>query len=101
MRAEYDSEADALSISLIDAPRWEESVVIDDSYCRLELAKGVPVNIELLSPSKSLHLLDLAAERAGIDPEEVHAAARSALAAPDTVVSLTFSAPAGSSDPGR
>jgi hypothetical protein len=91
MRAEYDSEADALSIELVEGVRWDESVVIDDSYCRLELAKGVPANIELLSPSRSLHLLDLAAERAGIDPEEVQAAARSALAAPDRQVTLRFS----------
>ena len=97
MRAEYDSEADALSISLVDGVRWDESVAIDDTYCHLAFAEGTPVNIELLSPSRSLHFLYLAAERAGVAPEEVQAAARSALAAPDRQVTLGFS-PAVSAD---
>jgi hypothetical protein len=91
VRAEYDSEADALSINLVDVKHWDDSISIDDTYCHLAIAKGLPVNIELLSPSKSLHFLEAAAKRAGIDPDEVQAAARSALAAPDRQVTLRFS----------
>ena len=91
MRAEYDTQADALSINLVDARPWDESISIDDTYCHLAMSQGVAVNIELLSPSRSLHFLDAAAKRAGIDPDEVQAAARSALAAPDRQVTLRFS----------
>ena len=91
MRAEYDTQADALSIDLVDASLWDESISIDDTFCHLAMSKGVPVNIELLSPFRSLHFLDEAAKRAGIDPDEVQAAARSALAAPDRQVTLRFS----------
>jgi hypothetical protein len=91
MRAEYDSEADALSIDLIDASSWDDSISIDETYCHLSVAQGVPANIELLSPAKSLSFLGEAARRAGVDPDEVLAAARSALAAPDRIVTLDFS----------
>ena len=90
MRAEYDSEADALSIDLIESSSWDDSISIDETYCHLAVAEGVPVNIELLSPAKSLHFLDSAAKRAGVDPTELQAAARSALAAPDRVITLGF-----------
>jgi hypothetical protein len=91
MLAEYDSEADALSIDLIEAAVWEESVSIDDTYCQVALSGGLPVNIELLSPAGGLHLLDQVADRFGIARDEVQAAARSALAAPDRQVTLRFS----------
>lgn len=90
MRAEYDSEADALSIDLIDSESWDDSISIDETYCHLAVAQGVPAKIELLSPAKSLRLLDEAAKRAEADPDELQAAARSALAAPDRVVTLDF-----------
>ena len=101
IRAEYDSQADALSIDLAEADGWDDSLVIDDSACRVALSGGVPVNVELLAPTSNLHLLAEAARVLGIEQSRLEAAAGSALAAPDTVVSLTFSAPAGSSDPGR
>ena len=91
MVAEYDTEADALSIDLVEGGRWDESIPIDDTSCHVALAKGIPVNIELLSPAGNLHLLDLAAERIGIDGDELQASARSALAAPDRQVTLRFS----------
>ena len=91
MIAEYDSEADALSISLAADKPWDDSMTIDDTCCHVAIAKGVPVNIELLSPSTNLHFLDLAAERAGVDRDELQAAARSALAAPGRQVTLRFS----------
>lgn len=92
MRAEYDSEADALSIDLIDAKHWDDSVEIHDTYCRVAFENGVAANIELLSPSEALRYLRPAGELAGVEPELLEAAARSALAAPDRTVSLDFSA---------
>lgn len=70
MRAEYVTEADALSIGLVDAPLRDESISIDDTYCHLAVSKGVPVNIELLSPSRSLHFLDAAANSQASIPQK-------------------------------
>ena len=44
MRADFDSEADALSIDLNVAGRWDGNVEIDDTYCRVATSGGVPVN---------------------------------------------------------
>ena len=88
MRAEYDSEADALSIDLIDADRWDRSETIDDSFCTVAFADGRPANVELLSPAAHLDLLVVAADRHRLDAEALEAAARSALAAPDRTVVL-------------
>jgi len=94
MRAEYDSTADALSIDLIEVDRWEGSDAVDDTYCRVAFAGGLPVNVELLSPSEHLDLLGVAATRHGLDAQALQAAARSALAAPDRTVVLDVLAPA-------
>jgi hypothetical protein len=92
MRAEYDSEADALSIDLVDADRWEGAdQVVEDSFCTVALADGRPANVELLAPGKHLELLDRVAELHGLDAEALRAAAGSALAAPDRVVVLDVS----------
>lgn len=88
MRAEYDSDADALSIDLIEGERSDDVDEIDDDYCRVALARGLPVNVELLSPAKHLDLLAVAAERHRLDAEVLQAAARSALSVPDRVVVL-------------
>ncbi len=90
MRAQYDSEADALSIDLIESESWDSSISINETYCQLAIARGVPANIELLSPTKNLRFLNEAARRTGADPKELQAAARSALAAPDRVITLSF-----------
>jgi hypothetical protein len=42
MRAEYDSQADALSIDLVVVDRWDDSDAIDDDYCTVALAGGRP-----------------------------------------------------------
>lgn len=94
MRAEYDSQADALSIDLIDAERWEGSDTIDDNYCTVALVGGRAANVELVSPRDHLELLGSAARRHGLDAEALEAAARSALAAPDRAVSIEVGAPA-------
>jgi uncharacterized protein YuzE len=88
MRAEYDSQADALSIDLIDAERWDTGEGVDDDYCTVSLAAGRPANIELLSPAAHLDLLATVAERYDLDREALEAAARLALAAPDRQVVL-------------
>ena len=88
MQAEYDSEADALSIDLISADRWDGSDAIDEDYCTVGTVDGRPANIELLSSAEHLDLLSAAAERHRLDAEALQAAARSALAAPDRIVVL-------------
>lgn len=92
MRADYDSRADALSIELLGVPRWDGGEEIDDTYCNVALAKGRPANVELLSPRDHLELLELVAERFGLDAAALRAAAQAALAAPDRVVSLEVAA---------
>ena len=89
MRAEYDSQADALSIDLINVERWDGSDAVDDDYCTVALAGKRPANIELIGPAEHLGLLAVAAKRHQLDAEALQAAARSALAAPDRVVVLT------------
>jgi hypothetical protein len=90
MQAEYDSEADALSIDLVeigpDASVRGEGV--DSDYCTVATAGRRPVHVELLSPADHLELLDQVAERHGLDAETLRAAARSALEAPDRRVEL-------------
>jgi hypothetical protein len=88
MRADYDSEANVLSIDLIEAERWDGSDPIDDDYCTVALAGDRPANIELLSPAEHLELLAIAAKRHRLDAEALEAAARSALAAPDRTILL-------------
>ena len=90
MRADFDSEADALSIDLNVAGRWDGNVEIDDTYCRVATG-GVPVNIELLNPADHLDLLEMAAEVTGVEARALKAAATSAITVPDTVVTLEFS----------
>lgn len=93
MKADFDSEADALSIDLIDAQRWDDSLEIDGDFCRVAFEHGVAANIELLSPAEHLDLLKEASAKAGIEHALVDAAARSALAAPDRLVTIEFSTP--------
>ncbi len=86
MRAEYDSRADALSIDLAPADRWDRGEGIDADYCTVSFVGDQLVNVELLAPEAHLDLLAVAAERYGLDGEALAVAARSALAAPDRPV---------------
>jgi len=92
MRADFDSEADALSIELRRFDRYDHQEQVDDDYCTVGLAGGGPVHVELLDPDRHLDLLELAAERYGLDGTALIAAAQAALAAPDRVVELQVSA---------
>lgn len=88
MRADYDSQANALSIDLIEVDRWEGSEEVDPRL-NVALADEVPVNIELLYPELGLEQpLRAAAMRYGLDIEALIAAARAAVAAPDRTVTL-------------
>lgn len=94
MKADYDSQANALSIDLVEVPHWDAGDEIDDTYCNVALYEGRPANVELLNPSDHLNLLDEVAARYNIDSVALHAAAQAALAAPNRVVTLELAAPA-------
>jgi prepilin-type processing-associated H-X9-DG protein len=88
MRADYDSEANALSIDLIDAPSWEGSEAVGRRV-NVSFADGRAVNVELLYPNLGLEKpLEDAAARYELDAEALIAAAKAAVAAPDRVVTL-------------
>ncbi|HEX6456104.1 MAG TPA: hypothetical protein VF009_06245 [Solirubrobacterales bacterium] len=89
MKADYDSEANALSIDLVQVDRWDDGDSVDeDEQCNVAFSQGRVVNVELLSPAKNLELLNAAAERFELDAEGLLAAAKAALAAPDRSVTL-------------
>jgi hypothetical protein len=92
MKADYDSQAEALSIDLVEVDRWDEGDPIDDTYCNVALRNGRPVNVELLNPERRLHLLDVVAQRYGLDALSLRIAAEAALAAPDRPVTLDIGA---------
>jgi hypothetical protein len=93
MRADYDSEADALDIELVRFERLEGQDSVDDTYCQVGFSGGVPVCVELLVPAEHLDLLDVVAGRYELDGTALVAAARAALSAPDRVVELKLGAP--------
>ncbi len=93
MRADYDSEADALLIELRRVERVDDQEEVDDDYCVVGIVGGHVVNIGLLYPAKYLDLLKVAAERYGLDGDALVAAAQAALAAPDRLVELEVGAP--------
>ncbi len=92
MRADYDSEADALSIDLRQAERFDHQEQVDDDYCNVGIVNGTVVNVELLYPARYLDLLEIAAKRYDLDGVALSAAAQAALAAPDRVVELKVAA---------
>lgn len=92
MRADYDSEANALSIDLVDARRWEGSEGVGQRV-NVAFANGEPVNVELLYPDLGLEApLHAAADRFELDAEALIAAAQAAIAAPDRAVTLEVAA---------
>lgn len=92
MRADYDSEADALDIELTPFDRYERQEQVHDSWCTVGFSDGQLVDVELLTPAEHLDLLDVVAERYEIDGVALLAAAQAALAAPDRIVNLEVSA---------
>lgn len=88
MKADYDSQANALGIELIEVDQWDDGYEFDDDYCNLGFSEGRLVYIGLLRPSDNLHLLKAVSESYELDAEKVTAAAKAALAAPDLSVTL-------------
>ena len=93
MRVDYDSEADALSIDLIEVDRWDFGEEIEHTSCTVALREGRPVNVELLSPAKNLDQLEVAAKRFHLDSQALLAAARAGLSAPDRPVTVEVGDP--------
>jgi len=89
MKADYDSQANAVSIDLLDVDRWDDGGQFDDDYCTIAFSKGRIANIGLLCPSDNLHLLEAVAQRYNLDADCLVATARAALAAPDRAVTIS------------
>ncbi|MBK5219139.1 MAG: hypothetical protein JJE35_05065 [Thermoleophilia bacterium] len=89
MRADYDSEADALEIILRRVERFDGEEHVEEGTCHVGMVNGAPVNVELLYPADHLDLLAIAAERYDLDAEELLATAQAALAAPDHLVEVS------------
>jgi hypothetical protein len=86
MRADYDSQADAISIELTRFEHFDHGEQVDDDYCNVGIVAGRVVAVELLYPARHLDLLEVAAERYGLDATALLAATQAALAAPDRLV---------------
>lgn len=92
MRAEYDSRAHALFISVVEG-EWDPAPVddISDSVFVHRDADGRAVGIEVLAADRtSDDEVSAAAEACSIPRERVLAARAAALRAPDQAVELTF-----------
>jgi hypothetical protein len=89
VKADFDSEANALAIELIEVDRWDDGDCFDEDYCNLGFSEGRLVYVGLLCPSDNLHLLEEVAKRYDLDSEELLASAKAALAAPDHVVTVS------------
>jgi len=88
LKADYDSQANALGIELVEVDRWDDGYEFDDDYCNLGFSEGRLVYIGLLYPSQNLQLLEAVAESYELDAGKVIAAAKAALAAPDLAVTI-------------
>jgi len=88
MRAEFDSDANAISITLRDdepAPRGDEV----HERAVVALSDGQPIEVQILYPDLGIdEPLERAAARYDLDLEALKAAARSAHAAPDRRISV-------------
>lgn len=92
MRADYDSRANAISITMTDVQSAERS---DEVHPRaiVALAADKPVEVQLLYPEMGIsEPLAAVADRYDLDREALEAAAQSALAAPNRSVSVEVAA---------
>ncbi len=91
MKADYDSEANALLITLSEDARCDDGDSVDEhELCNVGLLRDQVKSIELLYPADNLELLEVAAERFDLDVEGLLASARAALAAPDREVTIAL-----------
>lgn len=88
MKADFDSEANAVSIELVDVDHWDYGEEVDEWYCTVAFTGDRPVNVSLLYPQENLELLALAAERFDLGASALKAAATAALTTPDQVVTV-------------
>jgi hypothetical protein len=94
MRADYDSKANAISITLAPVEHAERADQVHERAI-VALHDGHPVELQLLYPDLGIEEPIVAvAGRYGLDRGALEAAARSALAVPDRVVVLDVLAPA-------
>jgi len=92
VQADYDSTANAISITIADARQAAGS---DEVHPRaiVALLDERPVEVQVLYPDLGVsEPLAAVAQRYGLDYEALAAAAQSALAAPDRVISLEVAA---------
>ena len=88
MRADYDSSANAISVVLEAGAHAEAS---DEVHPRaiVALRAGRPVEVQILYPDLGIaEPVAAVAARSEVDRQAIDAAAQSALAAPDRVVSV-------------
>lgn len=91
MKAEYDKDADALQIHIVEPIRlgYAEDVNGDGTFCFVEVNDAdEKVGVELLDAKEHLYLLSDAAEQYDLDAEALTAAARAAIAAPYRQVTI-------------
>lgn len=94
MRADYDSKANAISITLAPAEHAERADQVHERAI-VALHDGHPVELQLLYPDLGVEEpIAAVAGRYDLDGGALEAAARSALAVPDRVVVLDVLAPA-------
>ena len=91
MRADFDSEANALDLELFRFKHYDYQEQVDDDFCTVGFAGGRLVSVELLDPADHLDLLEVVAQRYELDGTALLAAAKAALAAPDRLVTMDLS----------
>jgi len=95
MKADYDSQADAIAITVSDVTGVSDIARGDAVHerCTVLHLEGLPIDVELLYPGLGIEgPLAAAADRYDLDLEALSAAARSALAAPDRLITLEVAA---------
>ncbi len=89
MKADHDSEADAILIEIEEVDRWDRGVVIDDAMsCDVAFRADRPVAVSLRYPEEEFRLLDVAAHRFDLDADSLRAAAGVALTLPDREITI-------------
>lgn len=89
MKADYDSEADAILIELEEVDHWDNEVRIDEAmFCGVAFRHKRPVGVSLRYPREEMRLLEVAATRFGRDTTALIATTQAALAAPDRPVTV-------------
>lgn len=95
MKADYESRADTIQITLRDVGGLSGgSDVVENGAVIVSFSESRPALIDVIGTRKHdfEKPLRVAAERNGLDPEALVAAARAALAAPDREVRLDVGA---------